>query len=176
METDELKRRLRRDRDTLAIVGLGVMAFGVWSVIRAVLLFLARIPGLREETMNMEPLERNIAVIGAVAALLLSVWIDLRLRLYIGRSARAEGLRGEHKTGYLFAAGFLALACLVMLVVMAFFQFSSMEAVRNARESGEGTALSSIIVELTSLITLIDMIAASLRVKRMTRELEGRQG
>lgn len=49
METSELKRRLRRDRDTLAIVGLGVMAFGVRSVIRAAALFLLHVPELRKD-------------------------------------------------------------------------------------------------------------------------------
>ena len=33
-ENDALQIQLRKNQDTLKIVGLGVMAFGAWSIIR----------------------------------------------------------------------------------------------------------------------------------------------
>ncbi|MBE7008857.1 MAG: hypothetical protein E7422_06950 [Ruminococcaceae bacterium] len=174
METHELKRRLRRDRDTLAIVGLGVMAFGVWSVIRAVVTFVLQIPELREQ--YAETGNANAVIILSGVAILLLLAVDLRLRFYIWRSARAEGLRGERKTGYLFAAGVLAFVSAATLGFILLAALGTNEAVVEAAKTSDGVGVSSFIVELTSLVTLVDMIAASVRVKRMTRELEEREG
>ncbi len=173
MEANELKRKLRRDRDTLAIVGLGVMAFGVWSVIRSVVTFVFQIPELRERFAETGNATAGIIATGVATLLVLAV--DLRLRFCIWRSARAEGLRGERKTGYLFAAGILALLSLATLGFILFAAFGTNELAAEARASDE-IGVSSFIVELTSLATLIDMIAASVRVKRMTRALEEREG
>lgn len=173
MESYELKRRLRRDRDTLAIIGLGVMAFGVWSVIRSVAMFILQIPELREQYAATGNATAEIISSGIATLLVLAV--DLRLRFYIWRSARAEGLQGKRKTGYLFAAGILALFSLAALGLLLFAAFSTNEMIAEARASNE-IGISSFIVELTSLVTLIDMIAASVRVKRMTRALEEREG
>lgn len=173
MDTNELKRKLRRDRDVLAIVGLGVMAFGIWSVLRSIMVFIIRLPELRAEIAGTERETVSLIIVGVFY--LLIILAELRLRLYIGRSARAEGLRGERRTGYLFAAGFLVFFSLLLIVGMLFFFFSSSEIAAAARDAGS-IEITSFIVELTSLATLLDMIAASVRVKRMTRELEERQG
>ena len=170
MDTRELERELRRNQDTLSSVGLGVMAFGAWSVIETVILFIIQIPKQAAETVESEYVPAFIAVAGVMLLVLLAA--DLLLRVYVGRSARAEWRQGGQRKGYLFAAGFLALISLASLV------FILLSVILPGKfGTGENTDTVTIaVIELTSLITLIEMIAAGLRVRRIRRELESRQG
>ncbi len=90
----------------------------------------------------------------------------LALRAYIGLSARAEAMRGQRKTAYLFAAGVLIIGQLFLVAaeVWVFF-YDEMDTDR----------IVSCFIELTSAVTIIEMIVASCRVKRITKALENRQ-
>ncbi len=174
-ETNELERKLRRDRDTLVIVGLGVTAFGVWSAVKTAMLFLFQIPELRAEFGEEGSATLGVVVTGIMMLLILV--FDIRLRLFILRSARAEGLRGERKMGYLYAAGILAAFSLISIVISACMLAGVRPAIAgNELNSDSEDYLTSLIIELTSLVTLVEMIAASVRVKRAARRLEQRQG
>ncbi len=85
---------LRRYRSTLRIVGTGVIAFAVWAALKPFLILLMVPTGTVDSTLFQElPLSDKII---AVLMILLLEALVIGFRLYLGFSARAEGL-GKRK-------------------------------------------------------------------------------
>lgn len=169
LDTPELVRELRRNQDSLSSVGLGVLCFGVWSVIKAAVLFVIQVPVQIEAVVEKPYMPATIAFAGAFLLLILA--FILALRMYIWRSARAESQGGRHKRGYLFAVGLLIVLNLISLIGII------LQTVLPGRFETDGllTRCTIAFIEMTSLVTLAQMIAASIRVKRISRELEIRR-
>ena len=96
-----------------------------------------------------------------VAAVLV---IDISLRLYVGLSARAEGFGRKHGRVYLVVAA-LMIVCFAALIVLSitFFSLDNYDSVLDA--------VINFAVDLTSLITLIELFVAAIRVKKLTKAL-----
>lgn len=143
----------------LASMGLGVIAFGVWSVIKTVL-YVAL-----DTEKYLGSFEGNMAMIVIFWALLGgALAIDLALRLHIGRSAIAEGKGAKRKSGYI-----------VLALLMAAFSFTALIAGLFVQGFGAGIKNSAVtlIVELTSDVLLLGVGISAFRVKRLNRELTG---
>ena len=170
MNTNELERELRRNQDTLASLGLGVLAFGVWTIIKASTLFAFRIP--KQIESSLDPQYKTAGIVIAVIILVVLIAISFSVRVYIWRSTRPKWQQGSRKGKYLIAVGFLAAVSAVSLAgwVIGIFWPDLL------RSSGFDDDIMGAVVELTSLITLIQMIAAAKRADRITRELESRRG
>ena len=153
-----LQVRLRKDRNTLVVVGAGVIAFGVWSVIKAVMDAAVNI-----ETLLVTRSGERLSPAAFWIALAVIVAIELALRVYVGRSAIAEG-RGVKKGAlYIVLAILMGLISLLSVVVvpMAAGLDSSVLQTAAAR-----------VVELTSGVTILEMAVAAIRVKRTAGLLE----
>ncbi len=164
MKTVDLRRELRRNQDTLAIFGQGVVAFGIWSIIRTLTTYYYQFPEFWKSARTQEYPVLHAVLTFLIVAILIALM--LALRAYIGLSARAEAMRGQRKTAYLFAAGVLIIGQLFLVAaeVWVFF-YDEMDTDR----------IVSCFIELTSAVTIIEMIVASCRVKRITKALENRQ-
>lgn len=180
MERAKIEKELRRNRSTLAVVGLGVIAFGAWSVVKTVLILTLRAGDPLENSEFAEGAFSEIAHIIFYAFIVLVLLLDLALRLYVGLSARKEGLRGKKSAKY------IVLACLLaaMSVYSSIFTAgtigemskpkdaaaSTVEDAFNLRK-GEGVedAVVSTLVEVTSTVTLIQLIVAGVRVKQLEK-------
>ena len=100
--------KLRKYEHTLAISGAAVVAFGIWSVVKAVVYFivipLAKVGADLRETggVDFESIQsfgitdRGLGYITAISIVLV-LMIDLLMRFYVGRSAIIEG-RGRKKS------------------------------------------------------------------------------
>ena len=132
---------LRRNQDTLVIVGTGVIIFGIWSLLKTLFALLLNIGDLYEVILKEETPEGRVAIFIVVTLMLM---IDLAFRVSVGLSAIAVA-RGE-KSRFIFVAGALILA------------FSS--------------ATTAAAVELTSLITLTQLINSAMAIRGIRKELK----
>lgn len=173
------KMRLRRDENTLTVVGSGVILFGVWTVVKMVLHELNRLPEFMaelgadelgfEETgladMGLDP--KLLATVVAFTVVIIVFLMDLALRVFVGLSARAEGRGRPQGRLYLILAGMLLLLSGVSFCSYVVTYFLPSDTVVDAD--------AAILVELTSFITLLQMIISAVRVRR-ARRMEKKRG
>lgn len=147
--------KMRRYQNLLVVSGLGVIIFGLWSVLKTILLFF-----LNEEELDDYPNDPFFRVIlfALVAAALL---IEFLIRLFVGLSARAEGFGKKKGYAYIVLAVLLALASLESLVLI--FIEADYETIAEL--------VVSVIVEATSLIVTIELMVAAFTVKKLKKEL-----
>ena len=160
----QLQVRLRKNQNTLVAIGWGVIAFGIWSVIKGVL-------GAALNTENMTELSRQgTPALAAFWVMLgIALLIDLLLRMYVGRSAIREGKGEKKRWGYIVFALLMALTSTALTAVSVYF------VARNGTESVVQLA-ATMIVELTSVITLLELVFSAVKVRRLSRELKEAEG
>ena len=173
------KMRLRRDENTLTVVGSGVILFGVWTVVKMVLQEINRFPefmaelgvdelGFEETGLADLGLDPNLLAMAVAFTVVIIVYLmDLGLRVFVGLSARAEGRGRPQGRLYLILAGLLLVLSGLSFVSYVITYFSHSEYVVDAD--------AAILVELTSFITLLQMIISAVRVKR-ARRMEKERG
>ena len=173
------KMRLRRDENTLTVVGSGVILFGVWTVVKMVLQEINRFPefmaelgadelGFEETGLADLGLDPNLLAMAVAFTVVIIVYLmDLGLRVFVGLSARAEGRGRPQGRLYLILAGLLLVLSGLSFVLYVITYFSHSEYVVDAD--------AAILVELTSFITLLQMIISAVRVRR-ARRMEKERG
>ena len=169
--------KLRKYEHTLVISGVGVIAFGIWSIIKAVLyLILIPVDQLKElqttdEVSAMRDIgltDRQTAYIFAAVILFILV-VDFMLRLYIGRSAFADGRRIRKKRLTYVVWAMIVSAGLIATTVSRIVKLGAGE--ENVWRDVTAAGNVSIIVDITSLLALIEMIIAAFMVRKLRKEL-----
>ena len=133
---------LRRNQDTLVIVGTGVIIFGIWSLLKTLFALLLNIGDLYELILKEETPEGRVAIFIVVTLMLM---IDLAFRVSVGLSAIA-----------------VATATTVTAQIKGIV-------------TGEEITLISHVaaaVELTSLITLTQLINSAMAIRGIRKELK----
>lgn len=166
-----MNTELRRCENTQIIIGAGVIVFGVWIVLRSMISFALDPLGLG--------FDEDFAAFGKYAHLVSFCFIALfgvaiiGFRGYVGLSGIAEGKGRKTRGLYIPAAIFLLLVDLAILGLEWYFLFNP---------SGDDVAddtldfLVSIVVDTTSIITLIEFIYAAIRTRQLRRDqAEGRE-
>ena len=152
---------LRRNQDTLVIVGTGVIIFGVWSLLKTLFALLLNMGDLYELIKEEKSPEGRIVIFIAVTLVLV---IDLAFRVSVGLSAIAVG-RGK-KSRFIFVAGALMLAFSSAATVVA--------QIKGIVTGAEITLISHVAaaVEFTSLITLTQLINSAMVIRGIRKELK----
>ena len=88
VNNDELHIRLRKNQNTLSVIGLGVIVFGIWSVIKIVLYTALDNDGILASS----------------------------LRLHVGLSAMAEGRGRSPRKAYIILTFLMALVSFALFV------------------------------------------------------------
>ena len=147
--------KMRRYQNLLTVSGLGVIIFGLWTVLKTILLLF-----LQEDMVDDLPdgLFYRVLFFTLIGGVLL---IDFLIRLFVGLSARAEGFGKKMGYGYIVVAILMALASLASLV-MIFFDTAD----RSILE-----LIVSFIVEATSMIATVELLVAAFTVKKLKKEL-----
>ncbi len=153
-----MERELRRRRNELYNLGTGVLAFGLWSVVKTLMYLLLTPPDLKAYTLSPE-LRNHLALL-LVCFILLTTLAELGIRAYIGLSARAEGLGKRRNMTYVVLAFCQVTASLFMSV----FFLTQME----SAERGRLDTIVSMAVDTSSTIILAEMAFTALKVKKIS--------
>ncbi|MBE6029414.1 MAG: hypothetical protein E7226_04595 [Clostridiales bacterium] len=169
--------KLRKYEHALVISGVGVIAFGLWSIIKATICFIL-VPmeqlsrtNASDDLAELHALgltDRGIGYLIAVSILFVLV-LDFALRLYIGRSAVYDGRRLKKKRFTYVVLAIIVAASLASNLMQRCIALGSnkVEIWANAMASVNV----SVVVDITSLLALIEMIIAAIMVRRLRKEL-----
>jgi len=147
--------KMRRYQNLLTVSGLGVIIFGLWTVLKTILLLF-----MQEDMVDDLPdgLFYRVLFFTLIGGVLL---IDFLIRLFVGLSARAEGFGKKKGYGYIVVAILIAIASMASLVMIFF-------------DAGDRSILElivSFIVEATSMIATVELLVAAFTVKKLKKEL-----
>ena len=155
----QLQLRLRKNQSDLVAIGLGVIAFGVWSVIKTVLYVAFHTESVLGSLEGDKYLILTFWVLlGGVLA------IGLALRLYIGLSAIAEGKGKKRKAGYIVLSLLMSVLSFVLLAAGLLAQGFA---------GAAGNTAVTLMVEMTSDVLLLEMSISAIRVRRMKKSTAG---
>ena len=173
---DTMQIALRKYQHTLAVVGMGAIGFGIWSVVKAAL-YLTIINPLKDvvltdyESMTDFEYEPLIALGITFGITALIVLIDLLFRWRVGKLAMDIATGNKLPTARFFIrTGFVILVDALELVT----GFLGIIGVISSDESILDT-VSTLLVDLTSVVTLIEMVVAAVMIRKITEQLEAGQ-
>ena len=149
---------IRRLQDTLVVLGTGVIAFGVWTLVKSILLYTLGNAHFREQ---MGQPATAMALEFIYVAVGIGTLCELGFRLYVGLSARAEGFGKRKGWGYIVVVGIMALFSLLSVVVatraLIFLETDAMDFVV------------TLGIEGTSFVLLVLLIYSSVKLKKIMR-------
>ncbi len=141
--------KLRKYENKLIISGLGVILFGIWSVVKSLLSFI----------LNMNTDESyNVSMLVNV---LIFLAIELALRLYIGMSARSEGFGRKKRYAYIVLSVIISILSFVSLLYLLYA--NNIESLLQY--------LVSILFEATSMFAYIELVVSAFAVKKLRKEI-----
>lgn len=153
-----MQRDLRRNENILSVSGVTIILFGVWTAIKLVLYFSLSEDGFRAIPKDAEgQLERLMLT----AILVLFIVISMSSRLWVGLSARTESMGRKKGYGYMF------LAMLILTADMLALGFSLADIEGNFDSWMD--LIITLFVEATSMLTVVELIVAAFRVKKLKR-------
>lgn len=160
--------QLRKHQNMLVIIGSGVISFGMWSAIKMVLYGVMGRSELREIIAEQGVSEDVQGILLIIMYLFIGIGLAfaLALRSYIGLSARAEGMGKKRGYGYIIAASLLMLVDTSIFALAAYYMFTTPQNIDDLLDR-----IVSAIVELTSLVTLAELVYSAIRVRQLTRTL-----
>lgn len=158
-----MRKEIRRCLDNLVSIGTGVALFGIWTVIRIIMTIILERDMLISQIKNTVELSTGqIMIILGIIIVFFSLVI-LSIHLYIGLSARKEGLGGKKRTGYLIANGlYIIVYCIGITAEIINFTWAF-------RTITEGIA--TIFIDIAMLVTLGELMFNAVRVRKLTGQL-----
>lgn len=157
---------MRRYRSMMDISSLGIVAFGVWSIIKLVLTAMGDPNHFINNVGPDQGAGRGDDILTVVFLAIITA-IDMSMRLYIARSARKVSKGEIKKTRYIIFA-------IVLMLTSAFSIFLQCVGI-HLDPSGWVSYFVSILVELTSLGAVAELIYASVRFRKARDLFNGRE-
>ena len=173
MDKDQVK--LRKYEHILAVSGVGVIAFGLWSIVKASVYVILSPVSQFSELIPKEELEQleEIGVgerttdITIIVMLMFALTLDVLVRIYVGRCAIAEGRELKKKRFiYVILAAIMALG----LVSAPIHEVMGLLGSEVPEQADVMNAMSvSWIVDITSMLALIELVVAAIMVRRLRK-------
>ncbi len=157
-----MQTKLRRYRNSLVTDGGGIIAFGLWGVIKFIISYFS------DSLFSSTDLDDEIAnstfyIVMSVMLMIIIISIILSINCYIGMSAYKEGINGKKGSFYLVAAAFLVL--IVLGEMTLYFVPDS------SNEIGLISRLAAFFIDLTKAIILLDMLYAAFMSRRISKKI-----
>lgn len=158
-----MQREIRRCQDHLISIRTGVSAFGIWTVIRFIMTVVMQRKTLISEIVEQPGIiSSRAALIGLCVFAAVFSLIILGIHLYIGLSARAEGLGGRKRSGYLTATGIFILFYVVGIITEVVRFWSTFKTITDGAVT--------IFIDTTMLVTLAELMFNAVRVRKLSRQ------
>ena len=159
-----MEKELRRLRISLMTLGSGVFAFGVWSILKSYL-YLWVNPVVFDD---VEAQYRSAVMIVFYVIYTFFMLIDLLLRAYVGKGARAMGM-GKRK-GLLYM---IVLSLMLTVSVLSCLFMVLRHGDTRMQNQSELDFFVSAFVEFCSMGVLAELLYTVIRVKKLEKQAEG---
>lgn len=147
--------KIRRLENNLVTLGAGIIAFGLWSVIKFSLTNLMMGKEFTDTLDNEYRLAFNLIGIAFIIGSFL-------IYLWIGLSARAEGKGKRKKIFYLIAVVIIIIYSILMILYECFLMIIS--------EEGILSFVVAMIVDGTRTVFLIELLYSSITLRRLKKQ------
>ena len=166
---DKMNRQqaLRRYQNELVIIGGGVIAFGLWSALQTILIMFFGDKHILQEVEKIIlrfPEYRWFFYALFLVALLLIIGLSISIRLFIGYKARKEGLHGVQSNLYLVLTAILVVINLTSIFLIMYRVMDGDKDYLNE--------MVQVIIDITNVVTLIQLIMAAKKSRQIQKELE----
>lgn len=149
---------VRRLENNLVTLGTGVIAFGIWSVLKIAFELLL---GASELVDSNVPDESKKYLAIAYIIFWALVLIDLAARIYVGLSARAEGKGKRKSKAYLVCTIVLMLDLLLTAFADLYFYAFSLNNI--------AAAVVPLLVDGTSFFITLELFIYAVRLRKLRR-------
>ena len=157
---------IRRSQNTLIVVGTGTILFSVWTVVKT----LGTLILLKDQAVAVvrKTADENGIIISdqhlfyiVLAVTLIALLLFLAVRTYIGLTAISEGRGLRRRIGYLI----LAVIMIIFNITAVVMNFVSTTSQDSHAVFSEDTSLSAHIIEITSIIMLVELVFSAIRIR-----------
>jgi len=159
LKNDAESVKYRRNQNTLVVLGMGVMMFGFWGIIKLIAQVLLGTQFIDPEELEDLGTGGTIFVTFFVAAVFST---DVILRLYVGLRARREGLGKKTGVGHLIVSVLLIMGSMITIGILFWGIMNT---------SGDlDENLIALFLELSSLVVTLEVFMASVSVRRYRKK------
>lgn len=167
-ENDDLSRNIRRFEVRLRVTGTGVLLFAFWSIVKSVLIAVLRNGDDSSESIDaiseLNDTELLILFVAAMVVFSFMLIADTLMRIAIYRMAKRESSdpNAKRRNSYLVMAGLLIMSSIIAIVSVAWSTLNS--------EYGMSDGVITIVVELSAMITLIELMRSVIILRKYRDE------
>ena len=167
-ENDDLSRNIRRFEVRLRVTGTGVLLFAFWSIVKSVLVAVLRNGDDSGESIEaisgLNDTELLILFVAAMVVFSFILIADTLMRIAIYRMAKRESSdpNAKRRNSYLVMAGLLIMFSIIAILSVAWSTLNS--------EYGMSDGVITIVVELSAMITLIELIRSVIILRKYRDE------
>ena len=154
----------RKYQNELIVTGNGVILFGIWSLVRAIMMLLFP-SDARDQLLSASgtAVQTQLVIILTIVLFFILVGIDLVLRLFIGISARREAYGMKKRRGYLGAA---------IVLLCAYFALDAYSVYLLPRYPANLVVnILYLVIDLTSILALLWLINACVRFRKIRKQM-----
>lgn len=167
-ENDDLSRNIRRFEVRLRVTGTGVLLFAFWSIVKSVLIAVLRNGEDSGESIEAvsELDDTELLILFVIAMVVFSSILiaDTLMRVAIYRMAKRESgdPNAKRRNSYLVMAGLLIMSSIIAIISVVWSTLNS--------EYGMSDGVITIVVELSAMITLIELIRSVIVLRKYRDE------
>ena len=163
---------MRRSQNTLIVVGTGIILFSIWTVVKTLgLVFMLKDESIAIARKAADEIGSNVSdqhlYYIVLAVMLIIMLLFLAVRTYIGRAAISEGRGVRRRKGYLI----LAVILIIINTVAVTANYLLPESQEYLGELSTNNSMPALIIEVTSMIMMVEMVFAAVRLRRVRRRI-----
>ena len=162
-----MERELRRYQNLLVCVGVGIITFGFWSLIKGVMTMFLYKDDIKEFLLMLGVKQEELSFVIPFINIVLVVIIcmDLLLRMIVGTSAKNEGRARDQRRRWVY---------LVFGLLLGIFSLSSLVSdITRFDENFSGIldGVITVVIDVTSIIMVVEMFVAGVKVKLLKKKI-----